>query len=754
MKFRKWASAVLAAAMVTSLAGCGANQAADTANAENASNEAGTESDAGGSAEAPAVEADTENGADAGLTYADTIPWDGTYDVVVVGFGGAGAVASMTASDAGASVLMLEKAPKGHEGGNTRYSSQRFLYTEDVEGMKTYLKEVRGLYTNMSDEIVDYLAEGFATTLDWYKGIGAPVANPKVEPEYPDLPCADSVQKVYTVSSDNESRFWNVLHKNVVETHKDGVEVWYESPAVKLIQDPFSKTVIGVEVAREGKRLNIRAVNGVVLATGGFENNQEMIQDYLQKPYAAPLGSAYNTGDGITMALGVGANLWHMSALSGPFLEFINPESGSGYRQLMGSTGSVCNSSAIIVGADGTRFIDETLQPKHGHVPFHGMYIDMPISFPLFLIFDQKQIETAPMYKIWSEDSSEELEKGWITKGETLEELAEKIGLPPKGLAKGVAEYNAACASGTDPLGRPAEYLHAIGDGPYYGVELTPAFINTQGGPERNTECEVLDPEGSPIPHLYSAGELGSFYGSLYQGAGNLAECILTGQTAGKNAAAAKEPLPVLEFVKAQQPEAYRAEETQQEVTLGEGEYMGSAVGMALLTLKIKVENGKLADIEIISETETKALGDIAISKMTERILEAQSTDVDTVSGATLTSNAMIAAVNQAMEAAGISTAASEGAQAGETELGENEYLVSARGMDEIVLKVKVQDGKIESIDVVAENETNGLGDKAIPVVIDAILKAQSTDVDGVSGATMSSDAVKEAVNKALEEAK
>ena len=86
--------------------------------------------------------------------------------------------------------------------------------------------------------------------------------------------------------------------------------------------------------------------------------------------------------------------------------------------------------------------------------------------------------------------------------------------------------------------------------------------------------------------------------------------------------------------------------------------------------------------------------------------------------------------------------------------LGENEYLVSATGMDEIVLKVKIEDGKISAIDVVSENETNGLGDKAIPVVIQSILDAQSTDVDGVAGATVSSNAVKEAVNKALEEAK
>jgi len=166
-------------------------------------------------------------------------------------------------------------------------------------------------------------------------------------------------------------------------------------------------------------------------------------------------------------------------------------------------------------------------------------------------------------------------------------------------------------------------------------------------------------------------------------------------------------------------------------VELGENEYEGSAIGIAPLSLKVTIENGTITAINMISKTETKALGDIAIDKIIERILQAQSTDVDTIFGATLTSNAVIVAVEEALEKAGISLKA---AQAQEVELGENEYLASATGMDEIVLKVKIENGKIIAIDVVSENETNGLGDKAIPVGIASILEAQSTDIDGVSG--------------------
>ena len=130
-----------------------------------------------------------------------------------------------------------------------------------------------------------------------------------------------------------------------------------------------------------------------------------MIQDYVQLPYAIPLGSHYNTGEVIKQAQAVGADLWHMSATSGPFLEFKSPKTGYAYRQLMGngSTNYVKDTSAIIVGADGTRFVSETVNLKHGHVMFHGLYIRVPISLPAFLVFDEAARVKQPFYRVWSE---------------------------------------------------------------------------------------------------------------------------------------------------------------------------------------------------------------------------------------------------------------------------------------------------------------------------------------------------------------
>ena len=125
-------------------------------------------------------------------------------------------------------------------------------------------------------------------------------------------------------------------------------------------------------------------------------------------------------------------------------------------------------------------------------------------------------------------------------------------------LAETVRKWNTDIKSGHDTLfNRPIEnkldkskvaydYMYnkvlaaPLEQGPYYAVELYPCLFNTQGGPRRNAKTEVLDPSLTPIPHLYSAGELGSFWGPMYQGGGNNSECIVSGRIAGKNAASQK----------------------------------------------------------------------------------------------------------------------------------------------------------------------------------------------------------------------
>jgi predicted oxidoreductase len=108
--------------------------------------------------------------------------------------------------------------------------------------------------------------------------------------------------------------------------------------------------------------------------------------------------------------------------------------------------------------------------------------------------------------------------------------------VPAAELERTTARYNAAIQSGEDDLRRPPEKMKPLAEPPFYAVALWPCLLNTQGGPRRNAQTEVLDVHGQPIPGLYSAGELGSMWGQLYPGAGNIGEALVTGQIAARSA--------------------------------------------------------------------------------------------------------------------------------------------------------------------------------------------------------------------------
>ncbi|MDP2952132.1 MAG: FAD-binding protein, partial [Chloroflexota bacterium] len=115
---------------------------------------------------------------------------------------------------------------------------------------------------------------------------------------------------------------------------------------------------------------------------------------------------------------------------------------------------------------------------------------------------------------------------------------ARKIGLAPGVLEGTVRKWNAQCAAGADlDFGR-TRMLSALEAAPFYAIEISPIFVNTQGGPRRTAKGQILRPDGSYIRRLYSAGELGSIYSFLYEGGGNLGECMAFGRISGRNAAA------------------------------------------------------------------------------------------------------------------------------------------------------------------------------------------------------------------------
>ena len=583
--------------------------------------------------------------------------WNAEYDVVVIGFGGAGASAAIEAADAGAKVLVLEKAPATAAGGNTKVSGQQVLSPTDVDTALAYFDEIFAGYT-YDKELVKATTEGMHAIGDWMLYLNSELDLQQIiYPEFPEVAGSETMRCWLIDGERSTGKVWKMLTDGV-DARVKKIDVWYESPAIELVQDHETKMITGVIAEHEGETVRIKAENGVVMAMGGYENNQEMIQNYYHLLYAYPKGTVYNTGDGVIMAQKVGAALWNMNNPAGPDLNFKDPDSNVYYGYSLAMTFG--SRSTIFVGPDGTRFINEAKMTRHGKMYTSGTYQTATTVLPAYAIFDEACFTAAPVTTSggWSSDNMAELEKGWIVKADTLAELAEKIGVDAAGLEKTVARYNWYCEQGEDyEFDRAAATLTALSaEGPYYAMELTPTLTNTQGGAVRNANCEVIDLDGNVIGHLYSAGEFGSMYAHGYNGGGNVSEALVTGRIAGANAAKAdKSEIPAVSNVIAGSGEA-EAEEAEAETValeLKDGAYQGTGRGMASdIAVDVVVAGGKIESVTVTAASDTPGIFEAAVEKMPAKFVEAQSTNVDVVAGATMTSNGIIAAVEDALSKA------------------------------------------------------------------------------------------------------
>jgi succinate dehydrogenase/fumarate reductase flavoprotein subunit len=486
--------------------------------------------------------------AEAGAIQSDPIKkWDYEAAVVVLGIGAAGLMTAITAHDQGADVLILEKASEAHAGGNTRVSGQGYWCPSDSDKAVEYQNAMSDGYP-IPDDVTKAFHERSIHVTEWLTKMGADMSTIKTAGEYPDFP-GGAGNVCWSKLGNGWQRLWLLLMENALTKRK--IRVQYETPAVELIRDVKTGEVRGVIAENKGKKIYVKAKKAVALCTGGFENNQEMIRDYLGMPYAYPKGSPYNTGDGIRMAMAIGADLWHMDNQAGPDFNFRIP----GKDWAFGYNFSPPGNGWIWIAKDATRFTNETYFTKHGKIPFHGIYVPVPTPLPVHCVFDEAMRKSGPLYPAnyffcwwaqiekynWSADNMAEIEKGWIAKAGTLKDLAAKIGKDPNTLEKTVGAWNKACMDKNDSeFGRDSKKMAAIQTPPFYAAEFVPAFTNTQGGPRRNSKCQVLDTNRKPIPRLYSAGELGALYSWHYQGGGNILECIVFGSIAGERTAAEK----------------------------------------------------------------------------------------------------------------------------------------------------------------------------------------------------------------------
>lgn len=494
----------------------------------------------------------------------------------MAGYGLAGAIAATEASEAGARVLVLEKGE--FPGGVSILSGGGVLCARDIKAACDYLTETSGGRVDAS--LIRTFAEGLIETEPYLRSLArvnnAVVLNTKtiLQEEgafslrgYP-FPGRETFYMAWVSEVPGFKGFpWvqrlrpvgvNLMKVAFDNVEKRGIEVLLSTPARRLLTDDKG-AVTGVVAQSSGGEIRIKASRAVVLACGGFEQNQWLQLQYLQgKPFysMAPLT---HTGDGILMSQKVGAALWHMWHVHGSY-GFKFPEFPIAFRHpLAGQRNPKRILPWIVVDKFGNRYMNEC-QPAPQDTAHRAMELfdaDMPgyPRIPSYIIFDEAGRKRGPVAQPltvgghiyeWSKDNTQEIARGWILRESTIQNLALKIRettdnegkMELEALEATISRWNDNVRAGKDPLYRPEGTMMPIQVPPFYAVPVWPIISNTQGGPVHNARQQIMDAFGQPIPHLYAAGELGSFWSHLYLLAGNLSECLISGRIAGRNAAA------------------------------------------------------------------------------------------------------------------------------------------------------------------------------------------------------------------------
>ena len=177
--------------------------------------------------------------------------------------------------------------------------------------------------------------------------------------------------------------------------------------------------------------------------------------------------------------------------------------------------------------------MDRHVGSRHGHMQFGGEWPNLPLPSSGWFVFDAEGLAAGAMGTSFEGDP---VADGWAYAADTIEELAEQMGVPTDELVRTVDQWNTWCEQGDDlAFYRPQSTLQPVATAPFYAMRCKSTFLNTDGGARRNESCQIVDTNGNPIPGLYGVGEFGSFWGHFYQGAGNVGECLVSGRIAARH---------------------------------------------------------------------------------------------------------------------------------------------------------------------------------------------------------------------------
>jgi tricarballylate dehydrogenase len=491
----------------------------------------------------------------------------GKPDVIVVGAGNAACCAALAAREGGASVIILESAPIDDCGGNSRYTGglMRIVYN-GVDDLAQVIPDL----TEEEKKTHDY---GSYTAEHFYDDMGR-ITQYRTDPDLCELLISRSFETTvwmrkkgvkfqasygrqsYKIDNGTRYKFWGGLAAEtwgggaglIENEHKacerEGIKIFYETPALSLITSDDG-VVLGVKAKHKGRNVEIRA-KAVVLACGGFESNAEMRARYLGPGWdlAKVRGTRYNNGDGIKMALDIGAMPYgHWSGchavgwdLNAPPFGDVNI--GDQFQKHSYPWG-------IMINNNGERFCDEGADFRNYTYAKYGRVILEQPGMAAWQVFDSKIIPSL----------RDEYRIKQVTKvrADTLEELVKKMeGVNAEAALREIREYNKAvkkdvpynmaikdgrCTTGLKI--NKSNWANTIEDPPFEAYGVTCGVTFSFGGLKITTDAEVQDTGGNPIPGLYAAGELvgGIFYHN-YPGGTGLTCGSVFGRISGNSAAA------------------------------------------------------------------------------------------------------------------------------------------------------------------------------------------------------------------------
>src|SRR6201996_929306 len=510
--------------------------------------------------------------------------WDKQVDVVVLGSGGAGLTAALTAAAAGATVEVFEKAPT--VGGTTAVSGGIVwipAHKRSPDGELTPADALQYLRAqslgSMDDELVETFVQTGPAMLDFieaHSGLRFEIATgfPDYRPELPggqptggrslsaapfDLAqLGDWATRITAFPADWSNVGFDAetrarLHAAIDEQTSHlcvagtaliagllkglldaGVTPQTNARAEQLIAEDGEIT--GVRIALPDRTVSVRARHGVVLGTGGFEWDPALAQAFLRGPMHGPVSPPNNTGDGLRMAMAQGAALANMGEAWWVPIVQIPGDTIDGRQRSRSVRLERTRPRSIIVNAAGRRFVNEAcdynsmagafhyLDPRGGYVNDRG-----------WMVFDSVHLQR---YGFLGIEPGQPV-PDWFCESADLAELAAKTGIDADGLTNTVEEWNRHVAAGSDPdFGRGSsaydgywgddsaptqagKTLGPIDTAPYYAVPVRIGAMGTKGGPRTDHDARVLHVDGKPIPGLYAAGNaMGGVTGRAYGGAG------------------------------------------------------------------------------------------------------------------------------------------------------------------------------------------------------------------------------------------